>query len=241
MNKGPATDPAERPGPLARVPAVGITIAVVGLLLFGLIAFNVRTNGPLTADDQPIAQGLYARAIHDPGFVVQAMRTTASFGREVLIVLFVVLGLYWLSQRYWRMLAMLVIGAGGGEFWFEILSRLFNRHRPVLPHPLDPLSVPGFPSGHTMDSVLFYGLFAYLLMPYLPSRGWRIFAFVDAILLAGIIGFARLFLGDHYLTDVLGGYCFGLAWGGLVYTAIEVYTARHVAAPAQETRTRVPG
>ncbi len=213
-------------GALARHPAVGLGLALVGALLFGVIAVNIKTGGPLTAWDVALAQALYARAIHDPWFVVQAMRTTASLGREVIILLFVVLALYWLSQRYWRELAMLLIGSGGSEGWFEALSRLFNRHRPVFPHPLDPLPGPGFPSGHSMDAVVFYGLIAYLLMPFLPSRGWRILAFVDAALLALAIGFGRLYLGDHYLTDVVGGYSFGLLWGSLVYTLVDVYVAR---------------
>jgi undecaprenyl-diphosphatase len=36
------------------------------------------------------------------------------------------------------------------------------------------------------------------------------------------IGFSRVFTGDHYLTDVLAGYALGLAWGGLVYTTMEL-------------------
>jgi len=114
----------------------------------------------------------------------------------------------------------------GGEIWFEMLSRAFGRHRPVWPDPLDPLPGPGFPSGHSHTAVLLYGLLFYLLWPHLRSAPARILAAVVTVFIALLIGFARLYMGAHYPTDILAGYAFGLFWFGLVYTGVELYYAR---------------
>jgi undecaprenyl-diphosphatase len=66
-----------------------------------------------------------------------------------------------------------------------------------------------------------YGLLAYLLVPQLSTRFWKIAISVMAGLVILYIGVSRLFVGDHYLSDVLAGYALGIAWSGLVYTVIE--------------------
>jgi undecaprenyl-diphosphatase len=91
---------------------------------------------------------------------------------------------------------------------------------------LDPLPGPGFPSGHAATAVVLYGLIAYLLMPYLPSRGWRVFAFLVAGLLALLIGYSRIYMGNHFPTDVIAGYAVGLAWFGLATTTVETLAWR---------------
>jgi undecaprenyl-diphosphatase len=217
---------------LARYPAAGIALLVIGALLFGLLAVNVRTNGPLLAWDLPISRALHTYATHDSRLGFDAMRFTGTLGRETAAVITVVLLLYWLWKRHWHELSMLVLGVIGGNIWFEVLSNFFARHRPVFPDPLNPpLPGPGFPSGHSMTGMLLYGLILYLLLPRLPSMGWRLLATIGALAIVLLIGFSRLYMGDHYPTDVLGGYAFGLAWGGLVYTTLEVYRARRSRRP----------
>jgi undecaprenyl-diphosphatase len=202
---------------------------LLGGLTFGLLAVNVQTNGPLLAWDIPIDQALHVRATHDFGPSFQAMRFTATLGRETAAGTTVLLGLYWLWKRYWRPLSMLLVGVVGGNIWFEVLSRFFGRHRPIFADPLDPLPGPGFPSGHALTAVLLYGLILYLLLPYLQSWPWRLLAAYNAALVMFLVGYSRLYMGSHYPTDVLGGYAFGLAWGALVYTGLELYHQRRSA------------
>jgi membrane-associated phospholipid phosphatase len=224
----PPTEPRPE-GRLARYPALGVALLVLGGLLFGLLAVNVDTNGPLLAWDVPIIQALHVHAIHDSWLGFDAMRFSGTLGRETATVIVILLILYWLWKRHWHELSMLLLGVIGGNIWFEVLSNIFARHRPVFPDPLDPLPGPGFPSGHSMTGTLLYGLILYLLLPRLPSLGWRLLAAIDALLIVLLIGFSRLYMGAHYPTDVLAGYAFGLAWGGLVYTTLEVFRQRRSA------------
>lgn len=225
LPRGSSTQSAP-PGFLARFPALGLGLLLLGGLLFAVLAVSVRTSGPLLAWDVPIDQALHARATHDFWLTVDAMRFSATLGRETALGITVLLGLYWLWKRHWHTLSMLLIGVIGGNVWFEVLSGYFGRHRPIFPDPLDPLPGPGFPSGHSMTAMLLYGLILILLLPRLSSWRWRVLAGLDAVLIVLLIGFSRLYMGAHYPTDVLGGYAFGLAWGALVYTGLELVQRR---------------
>jgi membrane-associated phospholipid phosphatase len=222
-------------GFLARFPALGLGLLLLGGLVFGLLALNVRTNGPLLAWDVPIDQALHARATHDFWLDFDAMRFSGTLGRETALGITALLALVWLWKRRWHAISMLLVGVIGGNIWFEVLSGFFGRHRPVFPDPLDPLPGPGFPSGHSMTAMLLYGLILILLLPHLTSWRWRLLAALDAALIALLVGYSRLYMGAHYPTDVLGGYAFGLAWGALVYTGLELYQRRRSAGRSRAT------
>jgi undecaprenyl-diphosphatase len=211
---------------LARRPRIGLGLALFGALIFAVLAYNVATNGPLLAWDVPIDQALHQRVVQASPLVLDLIKIAGALGRETAVILTVILALYWLVRRHWRPFTLLLAGVIGGEILFEILSRLFGRHRPVFADPLDHLSGPGFPSGHSQTAVLLYGLLFYLLLPRLRSTRARLLAGLAAVVIALLIGFARLLIGDHYLTDVLAGYSVGLIWGGLIYTGLELTFAR---------------
>ena len=236
-----AVPQASQPVPvgfLARFPAVGVGLFLLGGLLFAMLAVNVRTNGPLLAWDLPIDQALHAHATHDFWLSFDVMRFSGTLGRETALVITVGLGLIWVWKRHWQALSMLLIGVIGGNIWFEVLSGFFGRHRPVLADPLDPLPGPGFPSGHSMTATLLYGLILILLLPRLSSWRWRLLAVLDAMLIVLLVGYSRLYMGAHYPTDVLGGYAFGLAWGALVYTSLELLQRRRSGQARMAGRSR---
>jgi undecaprenyl-diphosphatase len=213
--------PQERPL-LARHPWVGILISLIGIALFALLAYNVKTNGPLTQIDGPLAQTLHYQARHGSWVVLAIMWFFSATGREGIMLFMLILSVYWIIQKRWRELTMLIYGVGGAEGLFQTLGAIFNRHRPVFPDPLEVLSGPGFPSGHTTTSIVLFGLMLYILWPRLHSGLARAVGILLVILTVGMIGFGRMYIGDHYLTDILGGAAAGLAWGALVFTGVEV-------------------
>ena len=85
------------------------------------------------------------------------------------------------------------------------------------------MNIPGFPSGHAVAIVTFYGLMAYLLAPKIASAFCKVVVVVLALIIIGFVGFSRIFTAGHYLTDILAGYAVGIAWFGAVYTLIELY------------------
>jgi undecaprenyl-diphosphatase len=89
----------------------------------------------------------------------------------------------------------------------------------------DPVAVGGgnsFPSGHALMSIVVYGALLLVFAPALPKRAKRP-VIVALVVLIVLIGFSRLALGVHFLSDVLGAWCLGTAWLGLTAYAFEIW------------------
>jgi undecaprenyl-diphosphatase len=213
------------PGWLAKWPMVGIVMVLVGSLIFGALAYNVWTKGPLLQWDVPVATELHNEAVKEPPRIIELLIFGFFVGKELVQVIALILALYFLHKRFWRELAMLLVGLGGGAMIWYFLIGIFNRPRPAEQIGIV-VTDPSFPSGHVITAVLAYGLLAYLLVPKMPSLFWKWVVVIAAILTMLYIGFSRLFLGGHYLTDLLAGYSLGIAWAGLVYTLIERVSMR---------------
>jgi membrane-associated phospholipid phosphatase len=210
------------PGWLSRWPMIGLLMFIVGGLLFGALTYNVRTNGPLLQWDPPVNTSLHKEAVNAHPLIIEVLVFAFFLGKELIIVIAAVLILYFLHKRLWRELAMSVIGIGGGGLIWYTLSRYFDRPRPAGQVGIA-VTDPSFPSGHTLTALVCYGLLAYFLVPIMPSRFWKWFVVIVSVLLIAFIGFARLFLGGHYLSDIVAGYSLGIAWAGLVFTLLEKY------------------
>ena len=209
------------PGWFAMWPVIGVIMFLVGASFFGAIAYNVWTKGPLLQWDLPLARQMHADAVKQPERIIEILIFGFFVGKELLQVIVIVLSLYFLHKRFWPELAMLLIGAGGGAILWYALTGVFDRLRPANQIGIV-VNDPSFPSGHTISAVLCYGLLAYLFIPKLPTPFWKWVVAIAAVLTMAFIGFSRLYLGGHYLTDVIAGYALGLAWAGLVFTLIEL-------------------
>ncbi len=208
------------PGIFAKWPIIGLTMFVLGSLSFGALAYNVETNAALLRWDMTAAQTLHAAAQNIPSALVEYLIFGFFLGREIVVLIGTILGIYFLYKRFWRELTMVLIGVGGGGLLWYFLSRYFDRPRP--PTQMDIiLSDPSFPSGHTLSAVVCYGLLAYLLVPRMSPRFWKWFVVIILTLVIAFIGFSRLILGGNYVTDVAAGYALGIVWAGLVYTLTE--------------------
>jgi undecaprenyl-diphosphatase len=210
------------PGVLAKWPMTGLIIFIFGSLMFGALTVNLFANGPLLAWDKAIADTLPAIGLKSPPIIKDLMIAGFYIGKEGVAALSLLLGLYFLYKRYWQELAMVVIGWAGSALIFNLLSHFIARPRPPTQIWII-VNIPGFPSGHAVAVVTFYGLMTYLLAPKMPSTFWKVAVVAVALLIIGFVGFSRVFTGGHYLTDILAGYAVGIAWFGVAYTLIELY------------------
>jgi membrane-associated phospholipid phosphatase len=211
------------PGAFANHPLVGLSMFILGVLVFGLLAYSLVTHGPLLMWDVSTSDSLHARALASPGWVVGVMIAGYYVGDQLIAVIGIVLGIYFLRKQYWQELAMLVSGFGGSGLLFLLLSHTFHRSRPVFESQIWRVQVnPGFPSGHAIGVLASYGLLAYFFVPKCPSRLGRAAVSAGASLIVLYVAYSRLFLGHHYLTDLVAGFAVGLACSGLAYTAVEL-------------------
>ena len=121
-------------------------------------------------------------------------------------------------------LVLMVIAVAGSLAMTSIGKVMVGRIRPPTSAAVPPFeSSPSFPSGHALNSTVIAGLVAYLLLRRLNSRVARVITVVLAAAWALGIGLSRVFLGHHWLTDVMFGWTLGLAWLALVITAHRLY------------------
>lgn len=210
------------PGLLGKWPLIGLLMFLLGGLVFAGLTYNLLTHGPLLKWDIALASTWPAIALRSPSFVKYLMNAGFYIGRDVVVIINILLILYFFHKRYWQEFTMLTVGWGGTAVLFYFLTHFINRPRPPTQIWIV-LNIPGFPSGHTISVVACYGLLAYLLAPKMPSTFWKIFVIVAALFIMVFVGFSRVFTGGHYLTDALAGYAVGIAWVGLAYTLIEMY------------------
>ena len=93
----------------------------------------------------------------------------------------------------------------------------------------------GFPSGHAMESVIMYGMLAYFGVLGLQSGRARVAIILGGVFLVLSIGFSRMYLGVHYISDVLAGYAAGGVWLSALITGAE--TIRRSKKEAELPRT----
>jgi len=210
------------PDLLAKRPIIGLSMFIFGCLAFAGLTYNLLAHGPLLEWDTALANTLPAIGLSSPAFVKYIMAAGFYLGKEVILLLDILLGFYFLYKRYWEEMALVLVGWATSALLFFSLSTLLARPRPPTQIWIM-VDIPGFPSGHAIAVVVFYGLMAYLLAPKMPSTFWKVFVVAMAALIIGFVGFSRIFTGGHYLTDILSGYAVGIACFGAVYTLVEIH------------------
>ncbi len=217
------------PGWLGQWPLVGVMLTLFGLMLFGGLAIAVKTHHPqLIQFDTRLVDGFHVLGLNSLPLIRGLMIFGYYLGQEIIVGIGVVLVLYFLYKRFWTELWMVLIAWGGEAAIWLLVSGYFSRPRPVFAFVVwHQMTAPSFPSGHCFGAVLCFGLLGYMLIPKMSSRFWKVIAVVTALAIIFYVGFSRLFVGDHYPSDVLAGYGIGIAWGAFVYTTVEFIARRH--------------
>ena len=203
---------------------LGIVCIVAGAWLFGGITEDILHNDPLVQIDLTVSQFLHAHT--EPPFTA-AMLIVSLAGSALILIASLALAAYFAWRRRWYELILLVLAVGGGELLNLLLKAIFSRNRPSFPDPLITLTSFSFPSGHAMVSLIFYGLLAYLIIKRVTAWRIRVLTVLIVTVLVLLIGFSRMYLGVHYLSDVLGGYAAGLIWLAFTVTSVETFRRRH--------------
>lgn len=192
-------------------------LAAVAVLLgaFGLVAEDV-VDGETHAFDEAILLSLRAPGRPDqplgPHWLLEAVRDVTalgSFSVLALLVTFVVIQLLLVGRRG---TALLITGTViSGTIVSTVLKSLFDRPRPDLTGVAEVFTA-SFPSGHSLISAVTFLTLGAVLAGTTRLVRLRVFYFCAAILLTLLVGASRIYLGVHYPTDVIAGWCLGAAW-----------------------------
>lgn len=198
---------------------IGLLVILTMGWWFGDIAEDMSRDAATRLFDERVSAWFHEHATPALTHVAHIVTFfgSVSFIAAAAICAALILGM----RKSWYQLLALVLGIGGGSLLNILLKHFFHRQRPVLENPLVTLSSFGFPSGHTMGSTLFYGLLAIFVVHSVRKWRWRTAIVCVAALWVALIGLSRIYLGAHYLTDVLGAIAVGLAWLAFCWTGVE--------------------
>jgi membrane-associated phospholipid phosphatase len=193
-----------------------LAILALGLWGFGALSEDVLTGDPLVAFDARLADWLHE---HRVGAVTVVMRAVTTLGSAPVLISFAAAVLVWLlSRRRWGEAGLVLLATVGAELLTTGLKVGFGRERPFFPDPLATETSFSYPSGHATVSLALYGALAVLLVRAHPTRRAPIMVGAGALVL--LIGFSRLYLGVHFLSDVLAGFSAGMVWLTLCVIAV---------------------
>ena len=178
--------------------------------LFLAIAWNVSALTSLAALDVRIATWLHEHATP----VLTALMLAITHLNSTLAISAWSVGfavvLARLRERYWML--TLALAVGGGMLLNLLLKAAYERLRPRFDDPLVVLDTYSFPSGHTAAAVLFYGVLAAFLVSRFYNLRRRAACVAGALVAIALVAFSRVYLGAHYLSDVLAAACSSTAW-----------------------------
>lgn len=206
---------------------VRVAVAVAGIAIagvpFSLLLILVQWHWrPLLELDDSARDNLHMYGLAHPGFVT-AMRAISDSGSALawqIVVVVAAVMLLW--RRRVRLGLFVIVTNAGSSLVNGFVKTAVDRGRPVVNHPF--LHEPGqsFPSGHAQAAMVGYAVLVVVGRQYL-DRQWRRVAVGVLVVMVAAIGFSRVALAAHFVSDVLAGYLLGLAWVMLMGSVFHVW------------------
>ena len=209
-----------------------LLVAAGGILGFLAVAEEMR-DGELKAFDTGVLLAL--RNPHDladpigPQWLEIGMRDITSLGSIPVLALIVAIVIgYLVLARKPAVALLLAVSVGGGLLLGQFLKLRFDRPRPDLVAHLVDIHSLSFPSSHAMLSAVTYLTIGALLTRVERRRIVRLYILVVAVVLTLLVGLSRIYLGVHWPSDVLAGWCAGAAWAMGCWVVLAVAQGRWV-------------
>lgn len=185
----------------------GLGLAAIA---FAGVLEDVIGREELALLDQPVTSFVgHART----PWLTTAMRVITLLGSTPVIAGVIVCAgtLLRIRTRRWRPLLLLAAVSAGAAALDTLVKIAVARPRPPAALALSPTAGYAFPSGHTVQAAVYGGL-AFLLAREVRSWWAKVAVWAGAVVVALLLGLSRVYLGVHWLTDVLGGWALGTAW-----------------------------
>jgi membrane-associated phospholipid phosphatase len=207
---------------------IAMAVFLVASAAFGMIAEDVATKDSSLQQDIQVSTWLHTHG--NPVFSAFLLAISQLHSPVGVTVMCAILAFFlWRNgDRYWVL--SLALAVPGGMLLNVILKQVFNRTRPVWDDPLLTLTSHSFPSGHAAGATLFYGFLAVYMVWRMKNASARVLAVFGCVLMVVLVSFSRVYLGVHYLSDVLGAVSLSSAWLVLCLVAVRAIAKRRAAA-----------
>jgi len=199
-------------------------VATAAIIGFIVIAEEVVAGRTIAAFDRAFADAL--RTNTSPRWQQIFLVITALGSTPLLLATSAVIAGGLLLRRYYVLAVGWIIGQAGGPILNVMLKNVFERTRPEFADAFLLTPSWSFPSGHAMNTFVFCGLGVYVLLRF--TRSWTTIGAVVSVACAWclVMGFTRLYLGVHFLSDVVAGLIAASAWVAVCVSGIEVALRR---------------
>jgi membrane-associated phospholipid phosphatase len=205
--------------------AAALTVAVV--LPLGLL--TVAHWEPLIELDMAVSDELFV-----PGRgtdVDVLLLLTGAGGAMVRVAVLAPLAGWLVWRRRWRLVLLVVAGGALVGALNEVLKEIFDRPRPSYEGTLEAEGF-SYPSGHASGTAATATVLLVVFWPVL-SRAGRLVLVTVAVAVVAVVGYTRVALGVHFATDVVAGWCVGVAWVLLLAAVLEVWPGQRGAVPGR--------
>ena len=203
----------------------GFFIVAILLIVGGTWAFVALTDAVREGGTQSFDESIEHFVAHHPGppWLEEVGRDITALGGVAVLALVVcaVVGYLLLRGAYGAMW-LVIIATGGGFLLSSVLKFVINRDRPAIIAHRSAVYTSSFPSGHSMLSAVVYLTLGSLLASLVKERRLKFYFMSVAMVLTGLVGVSRVFMGVHYPTDVLAGLCLALAWDALAVHLLSI-------------------
>ena len=219
---------------------------LVGLVALGIAGFGflavLYPHEPFVSADYDVSNWVVDNM---PGWAESLGRAASDFGGTSAWLVAAVVALALVALRRFRDAAWAAVTLAGIHVLVPVLKDAFDRPRPHAGSAIPLPHSPSFPSGHAAGAVVTFGVLAALAVERWPA--YRQVFWASAAILAAAIGTSRVILDVHFVTDVVSGWCLGLAWLAaalLVRDALversgrEVWTGRQDPEPVEPAGAR---
>lgn len=204
-----------------------LALAIGGTALAGEIYESVSDSDGIAVFDQPVLQAMLP-ARNPAATAIISVFSQSGGPLWMSLITGAAVGIVCLVWRRWTPLVLMVIAVAGSLLMTVAGKRLTGRARPALVDAVPPYETSAsFPSGHALNSIVITGMFCYLLVSHLTSTLARTATITIGVLYAASMGLSRVFLGHHWLTDVLAAWCLGVAWLTVIITAHRLWLTQH--------------
>lgn len=178
--------------------SLSVFLKLSGSIVTGeTVSFDASTTGFLYSFRSP--------------FVNDIMRGITFFGGEIFLGTAIVITIFVLWKRHQMEAIIFSFILFFGIELNLLLKDIFQRPRPTL-LPLVQESTFSFPSGHAMNSFIFFAALSFFVFWRFKNTNLKLILISISVILIFLIGISRIYLGAHYASDVVAGYCAGLTW-----------------------------
>jgi undecaprenyl-diphosphatase len=205
MSKRKTVNKAKLPSIIVTELFLGVTAGIISFFIFLKLALSIPTLQSFDTNTS-----ILLISLRTP-FLTSVMGTFTLLGNQALLVLLVIVALILILKRHGRDALIFVLIVGVGIVLNLVLKEVIARARPDI-SPLIHEEFYSFPSGHAMNSFVFYGSVALYAYRHIKRRTVSLTVIVLCGMIVTMIGISRVYLGVHYPTDVIAGLIAGFWW-----------------------------